>query len=729
MSLVSLAVATTLSVPRIAATPPPTWEPLGVGTNGAVFAIATAGTPQSPVMYAGGEFSHVENSSSCTPVGNVLVGYIARWNAATNCWSALTRGVSSAVFAITVAGGSIYVGGQFRTATNAAGTCGAGDSDAAVAVNGIAEWDGACWSRLGGGLGSTAGWVEGDVVRAIASLDGDLYIGGSFVNVVNDSSCPGDETVAVNDIAKWDGDCWSSLGTGDAKGVNGDVYAMTVSGDMLIVGGAFTTAGGTPNYRIATWDGTTWVDEFGADCGPRSCGGVDDSVFALANNSPSTNVYVGGTFRCVGTLVATRPEFGCASGETAVPDIAQFTGDEWSTLSGFALDGSPEVDGLTYAGGALYAVGSSLPIGTAPSIAAAAVAKWDGTASVLLAADEVDSGDSAPGVIGIDPAGNIYIGGEFEDIGVDTFNNIAVRRSGWTAPAPPTGVSATAGDGQATVSWTPSADDDSFIDGYLVFGTPDGDCEVDDESVTTCTVTGLTNDVPHTFTVVTKYRVRATYADGTSSQSLASAPITPSSGAPPTTSSTTTTTTTTVAPTTTTVAPTTTTTTTTTVATTTTTTVAPTTTTTVAPTTTTTVAPTTTTTVAPTPTTTTTVAPTTTVLVASATTVSTTDAAVAEMRGLTPRQIRSLAPVKFASFPAVAISEMTGRQVRALQPAQVARLTTAQIRAFTPTALRRMSLVTFAALPPWQLQALSKTQTVSLQPEKQVLLKQLTRRN
>ncbi|NDC91928.1 MAG: fibronectin type III domain-containing protein, partial [Acidimicrobiia bacterium] len=339
---------------------------------------------------------------------------------------------------------------------------------------------------------------------------------------------------------------------------------MTVSGDMLIVGGAFTTAGGTPNYRIATWDGTTWVDEFGADCGPRSCGGVDDSVFALANNSPSTNVYVGGTFRCVGTLVATRPEFGCASGETAVPDIAQFTGDEWSTLSGFALDGSPEVDGLTYAGGALYAVGSSLPIGTAPSIAAAAVAKWDGTASVLLAADEVDSGDSAPGVIGIDPAGNIYIGGEFEDIGVDTFNNIAVRRSGWTAPAPPTGVSATAGDGQATVSWTPSADDDSFIDGYLVFGTPDGDCEVDDESVTTCTVTGLTNDVPHTFTVVTKYRVRATYADGTSSQSLASAPITPSSGAPPTTSSTTTTTTTTVAPTTTTVAPTTTTTTTTT---------------------------------------------------------------------------------------------------------------------------------------------------------------------
>ncbi|NDC91479.1 MAG: hypothetical protein EB089_06455, partial [Acidimicrobiia bacterium] len=134
MSLVSLAVATTLSVPRISATTPPTWEKLGVGTNGAVFAIATAGTPQSPVMYAGGEFSHVENSSSCTPVGNVLVGYIARWNAATNCWSALTRGVSSAVFAITVAGGSIYVGGQFRTATNAAGTCGAGDSDAAVAV-------------------------------------------------------------------------------------------------------------------------------------------------------------------------------------------------------------------------------------------------------------------------------------------------------------------------------------------------------------------------------------------------------------------------------------------------------------------------------------------------------------------------------------------------------------------------------------------------------------------
>ena len=159
----------------------------------------------------------------------------------------------------------------------------------------------------------------------------------------------------------------------------------------------------------------------------------------------------------------------------------------------------------------------------------------------------------------------------------------------------PTG---TAGDGTVSLTWSaPASDGGAAISDYLVEFSADGNSwstfADGTSTLTSATVTGLTNSSSYVFRVTARNAV----ADGVVSNTSAS--VTPT--APTTTTTTTTvapTTTTTVAPTTTTtVAPTTTTTTTT---------VAPTTTTTtVAPTTTTTVAPTTTTTVAPPPTTTT----------------------------------------------------------------------------------------------------------------------------
>ncbi|MFZ9489271.1 MAG: fibronectin type III domain-containing protein, partial [Ilumatobacteraceae bacterium] len=154
----------------------------------------------------------------------------------------------------------------------------------------------------------------------------------------------------------------------------------------------------------------------------------------------------------------------------------------------------------------------------------------------------------------------------------------------------PTG---TAGDGTVSLTWSaPASDGGAAISDYLVEFSADGNSwstfADGTSTLTSATVTGLTNASSYVFRVTARNAV----ADGVVSNTSAS--VTP-------TAPTTTTTTTTVAPTTTTtVAPTTTTTTTTVALTTTTTTVAPTTTTTVAPTTTTTVAPPpTTTTLAP----------------------------------------------------------------------------------------------------------------------------------
>ena len=88
-------------------------------------------------------------------------------------------------------------------------------------------------------------------------------------------------------------------------------------------------------------------------------------------------------------------------------------------------------------------------------------------------------------------------------------------------PSAPSGVSGVAGNTQVEVSWTaPTSDGGSAITGYTVTSSPDGaTCSTAGEL--SCTVPGLTNGTPYTFTVT------ATNVAGVSPSSAPSPEVTP----------------------------------------------------------------------------------------------------------------------------------------------------------------------------------------------------------
>ncbi|MBI2705068.1 MAG: fibronectin type III domain-containing protein [Actinobacteria bacterium] len=93
-----------------------------------------------------------------------------------------------------------------------------------------------------------------------------------------------------------------------------------------------------------------------------------------------------------------------------------------------------------------------------------------------------------------------------------------------TVPTAPRNPAATAGDAQATVSWTaPTNNGGTAITSYTVTSTPGNRTCTWTAGPLTCTVTGLTNGTPYTF------KVKATNATGVGPESLPTASVTPTS--------------------------------------------------------------------------------------------------------------------------------------------------------------------------------------------------------
>jgi hypothetical protein len=277
------------------------WSSVSGGVSGAADpkVLAFGVDPAAGVLYAGGEFSSA---------GGVAASNLARWNGTT--WTPVGGGVAGRVHALAMFQGSLHAGGTFGTAGG-------------ITARRIARFDGTSWSPLGLGIpdGSTGG-----LVTSLASVQGFLYVGGTFLEV-NAASQGG---IPSRRVARWDGTQWS--GVGGLSGPGSIALALTEWSGALIIGGEFSRAGvglapgqSLVSTSVVAYDGSTFSQ---LDRGL----GIDADTRVIVP-------YAGG--------LAAGGRFGEA-GMSYTSPVAWFDGQEWRTIG--TLTNGGVWDALVYNG-------------------------------------------------------------------------------------------------------------------------------------------------------------------------------------------------------------------------------------------------------------------------------------------------------------------------------------------------------------------------------------------
>jgi trimeric autotransporter adhesin len=232
------------------------WFPLGAGLGGNAAVVRALAVGADDTLYAGGFFNAGGGIST-----------IAKWDGST--WSALGNGLSAShgfaeVRALAAWKDGIYAGGAFN---NAGG----------VSTIGIARWDGAAWTDVGGGM-------DNSVLALVAHPD-HLNAGGYFTTAGG---------VAARRVARWNGSAWSALGEGLGAAATDFVHALAVEGDLLYAGGSFVALGeGASANNLASWNNATW-----SALGSGTGAGSPPAVYGMA--AGDGRLYIGGSFAQAG---------------------------------------------------------------------------------------------------------------------------------------------------------------------------------------------------------------------------------------------------------------------------------------------------------------------------------------------------------------------------------------------------------------------------------------------
>lgn len=138
---------------------------------------------------------------------------------------------------------------------------------------------------------ASSSWQTNSTVSAIAPVNGNLFVGGSFTSVRPPGDPLGTGEVARAHLAEFNAST-GALETAFDPTLDGQVTALALSpdGSTLYVGGSFTHVGTTSRNHLAAFNTstgaliTTWAPNAG------------NSVLAIAPSPDGSNVYIGGSF-------------------------------------------------------------------------------------------------------------------------------------------------------------------------------------------------------------------------------------------------------------------------------------------------------------------------------------------------------------------------------------------------------------------------------------------------
>jgi hypothetical protein len=390
---------------------------LGELTGGSLCIIYEIGFLRGDI-YVGGIF---------TKASGLSAPGLVKWNGSD--W--VNIGFVGTALAMVSDGTNLYVGGSF---TNVGG----------ILNTNIARYDGTNWYSLGNGIGYYDS--QNSYVYVLELHNGLLYAGGGFTNA---------GSLAVSNVAVWNGSSWGSLGTGPANGLNSNIWTLAFLGNDLYVGGTFTTAGGLSANNVAKWDGSSW-SALGAGCkggvncigilgsdiyvggGITNVGGVRASAFAKwdgfswttwpitdgvfqypLNDMPyrmvvkDGSLYIGGRFNQAGDVIANH--------------VVRYDGSNFYPLgtkpaNGFAtpalnVNCIGQADDGIYVGGLFTAAGPTL---------VNRIARWDGTNWNDVGGGTMGGTSGGNRVVAIAGLGSdVYVGGIFTNVGGFDVANIA----------------------------------------------------------------------------------------------------------------------------------------------------------------------------------------------------------------------------------------------------------------------------------------------------------------
>jgi hypothetical protein len=198
------------------------------------------------------------------------------------------------------------------------------------------------------------------------------------------------------------------------------VNAMTVWNNKLVVGGAFTSAGGNNTDNIATWDGSNWST---LSVGLNRLSNQDvGSCFSLAGGITALSVYQG-------NLIAAGEIY--SSGLNTFVCVAKWNGNNWGgivnklTLSEQGTSAAPCIRTMTIYNNKLIVAGLFDSIN---NIKAKNIAQWNGVNWSPVGNNVIDQGVniSYKGVFALEVYNNeLYVGGNFTStLSSQTTNNI-----------------------------------------------------------------------------------------------------------------------------------------------------------------------------------------------------------------------------------------------------------------------------------------------------------------